>query len=98
MTIYVDNLSYVVTEDDLKELFQQYGFVRSVQLPADRETGRIRGFAFVEMESDAQEQDAIDALDSADWMGQDLGVRKAKPREERGSRGWGGYGGERDRY
>jgi hypothetical protein len=50
------------------------------------------------MESDAQEQDAIDALDSADWMGQDLGVRKAKPREERGSRGWGGYGGERDRY
>ena len=98
MTIYVDNLSYLVTEDDLKELFQQYGFVRRVQLPADRETGRVRGFAFVEMESDAQEQDAIDALNGAEFMGRDLGVKKAKPREERGSRGRGGYGGERDRY
>jgi RNA recognition motif-containing protein len=93
MTIYVDNLSYLVTEDDLKELFQQYGFVRRVQLPADRETGRVRGFAFVEMESEAEEQDAIDGLDGADWMGRDLGVKKAKPREERGGGGRGGYGG-----
>ena len=99
MTIYVDNLSYLVTEDDLKELFQQYGFVRRVQLPADRETGRVRGFAFVEMESDAQEQDAIDALNGAEFMGRDLGVKKAKPKEERGGRGgYGGGGGGYSRY
>lgn len=64
-----------------------------VQLPTDRETGRPRGFAFVKMESDTQEQAAIDALDGAEWMGRDLKVNKAKPREERSnsSRGiWGG--------
>ncbi|PHM05604.1 RNA recognition motif domain-containing protein, partial [Nostoc sp. 'Peltigera malacea cyanobiont' DB3992] len=59
--------------------------VNRVQLPTDRETGRPRGFAFVEMESDTQEQAAIDALDGAEWMGRDLKVNKAKPREERSS-------------
>jgi RNA recognition motif-containing protein len=91
MSIYVGNLSYQVTEEDLKQAFQEYGKVNRVQLPTDRETGRPRGFAFVEMESDAEETAAIDALDGAEWMGRDLKVNKAKPREERSSpRGGGG--------
>ncbi|MFN7522075.1 MAG: RNA recognition motif domain-containing protein, partial [Aphanizomenon sp.] len=60
------------------------------QLPTDRETGKVRGFGFVEMESDAEEEKAIEALDGAEWMGRDLKVNKAKPREERGSFGGGG--------
>jgi RNA recognition motif-containing protein len=93
MSIYVGNLSYQVTEEDLKQAFAEYGKVNRVQLPTDRETGRPRGFAFVEMESDTQEQAAIDALDGAEWMGRDLKVNKAKPREERSSSprsSWGG--------
>ena len=93
MSIYVGNLSYQVTEDDLKLAFQEYGKVNRVQLPTDRETGRPRGFAFVEMESDAEETAAIDALDGAEWMGRDLKVNKAKPREDRG--GGGSFGGNR---
>ncbi|MBW4614224.1 MAG: RNA-binding protein [Desmonostoc vinosum HA7617-LM4] len=85
MSIYVGNLSYQVTEEDLKRAFAEYGTVSRVQLPTDRETGRPRGFAFVEMESDAQETAAIEALDGAEWMGRDLKVNKAKPREERSS-------------
>ncbi|MBE9038369.1 RNA recognition motif domain-containing protein [aff. Roholtiella sp. LEGE 12411] len=101
MSIYVGNLSYQVTEEDLKRAFAEYGTVNRVQLPTDRETGRPRGFAFVEMETDAQEQAAIDALDGAEWMGRDLKVNKAKPREERNnsSRGsWGGNNARRNRY
>jgi RNA recognition motif-containing protein len=93
MSIYVGNLSYQVTEDDLKQAFAEYGTVNRVQLPTDRETGRPRGFAFVEMESDTQEQAAIDALDGADeWMGRDLKVNKAKPREERSNSSRGSWG------
>ncbi|MFM2061786.1 MAG: hypothetical protein RLZZ507_1456 [Cyanobacteriota bacterium] len=92
MSIYVGNLSYQVTEEDLKQAFAEYGKVKSVQVPTDRETGRPRGFAFVEMETEAQETAAIEALDGAEWMGRDLKVNKAKPREERSPRG-GGYGG-----
>jgi len=101
MSIYVGNLSYQVAEEDLKLAFAEYGKVNRVQLPTDRETGRPRGFAFVEMETDAQEQAAIDALDGAEWMGRDLKVNKAKPREERSSspRGnWGGNNARRNRY
>ncbi|MEH2059179.1 MAG: RNA-binding protein [Nostoc sp.] len=93
MSIYVGNLSYQVTEEDLKQAFAEYGKVNRVQLPTDRETGRPRGFAFVEMESDTQEQAAIDALDGAEWMGRDLKVNKAKPREERSSSPRGSWGG-----
>lgn len=94
MSIYVGNLSYQVTEEDLKQTFGEYGKVARVQLPTDRETGRPRGFAFVEMESEAQETAAIEALDGAEWMGRDLKVNKAKPREERPARGgWSGGGG-----
>lgn len=92
MSIYVGNLSYEVTEADLTSVFAEYGSVKRVQLPIDRETGRMRGFGFVEMNTDAEETAAIDALDGAEWMGRDLKVNKAKPREERGG-GGGGYGG-----
>jgi len=85
MSIYVGNLSYEVGQDDLKQVFSEYGSVKSVQLPTDRETGRLRGFGFVEMETEAEETAAIEALDGADWMGRNLKVNKAKPREDRGS-------------
>ena len=98
MSIYAGNLSYQVTVKDLEEVFKEYGTVKRVQLPTDRETGRVRGFAFVEMSSDAEEESAIAALDGAEWMGRQLKVNKAKPREERGGGGRGGYGGERNRY
>jgi RNA recognition motif-containing protein len=91
MSIYVGNLSYKVTEEQLSAVFAEYGTVKRVQLPTDRETGRMRGFGFVEMSSDAEEAAAIEALDGADWMGRDLKVNKAKPRENnRGSFGGGG--------
>ncbi|MBF2051782.1 MAG: RNA recognition motif domain-containing protein [Leptolyngbya sp. IPPAS B-1204] len=90
MSIYIGNLSYEVTESDLNSVFAEYGSVRRVQLPVDRETGRVRGFGFVEMSSDTEEQAAIDALDGAEWMGRDLKVNKAKPRENRASSSFGG--------
>lgn len=100
MSIYVGNLSYEVTELGLTQAFAEYGTVKRVQLPTDRETGRMRGFAFVEMGTDAEESAAIGALDGAEWMGRDLKVNKAKPREERGSfnGGWGNRGNSSRRY
>jgi RNA recognition motif-containing protein len=102
MSVYVGNLPFKVTEEDLVETFQEYGTVKSVQLPKDRETGRMRGFAFVEMSTETEEAAAIDALDGAEWMGRDLKVNKAKPREERrpapgGGRDGFSRGGARDR-
>jgi RNA recognition motif-containing protein len=93
MSIYVGNLSYDVTEADLTAAFAEYGSVKRVQLPTDRETGRMRGFGFVEMGTDSEETAAIEALDGAEWMGRDLKVNKAKPREDRG--GGGSFGGGR---
>jgi RNA recognition motif-containing protein len=109
MSIYVGNLAFSVTQDDLNEVFGEYGKVKRIQVPVDRETGRPRGFAFVEMETDAQEEKAIVELDGAEWMGRDLRVNKARPREERPAGGgggaprrndWegGGGGGDRQRY
>jgi RNA recognition motif-containing protein len=86
MSIYVGNLSYDVTEEDLTSVFSKYGSVKRVQLPVDRETGRMRGFGFVELGDEANETSAIDALDGAEWMGRDLKVNKAKPRENRNNR------------
>ncbi|MEM6599468.1 MAG: RNA-binding protein [Cyanobacteria bacterium P01_C01_bin.69] len=83
MGVYVGNLSYDVTEADLNSVFAEYGTVKRVTLPTDRETGRVRGFAFVDLSTDDEEQSAIDALDGAEWMGRDLRVNKAKPREPR---------------
>ncbi len=85
MSIYVGSLSYEVTSSDLTEVFAEYGTVKRVHLPTDRETGRVRGFAFVEMDTEAEETAAIEALDGAEWMGRDLKVNKAKPREQRSS-------------
>jgi RNA recognition motif-containing protein len=96
MSIYVGNLSYEVTQEDLTAVFAEYGSVKRVQLPSDRETGRMRGFGFVEMGTDAEEAAAIDALDGAEWMGRTLKVNKAKPKEERGSFGGGGGGNRRN--
>lgn len=87
MSIYVGNLSYQATQDDLTQVFSEYGTIKRVQLPTDRETGRMRGFAFVEMGTDEEEAAAIEALDGAEWMGRDLKVNKAKPRENRGGGG-----------
>jgi RNA recognition motif-containing protein len=88
--LYVGNMSFSTTEDELRELFSQYGTVTKVQLIMDRETGRPRGFAFVEM-SDGGDQ-AIQALNGAQVGGRALTVNEAKPREDRGG-GGGGRGG-----
>ncbi|MEB3281145.1 MAG: RNA-binding protein [Lyngbya sp.] len=95
MSVYIGNLSYEVTEDDLKSVFAEYGSVKRVHIPTDRETGRSRGFGFVEMVNEDQEDTVIEQLDGAEWMGRDLKVNKAKPRESNNnSRG----GNRRDRY
>ncbi len=83
MSIYVGNLSYTAKEEELEQVFAEYGKVKRITLPADRETGRPRGFAFVELEEEANEDKAIEALDGAEWMGRELRVNKAKPREQR---------------
>lgn len=83
MSIYIGNLSYDVTEADLTSVFEKYGSVKRVNLPTDRETGRMRGFGFVELGDEGHETAAIDALDGAEWMGRDLRVNKAKPRENK---------------
>ena len=80
MTIYVGNLPYKATEENLREVFAEYGSIKRVSVPADRETGRVRGFAFVEMAEDAAEDAAIAALDSSEWMGRQLRLNKAKPK------------------
>jgi RNA recognition motif-containing protein len=99
MSIYVGNLSYKVGEDDLRQVFSEYGTVKNVQLPTDRETGRVRGFAFVEMSTEDEETSAIEALDNAEWMGRNLKVNKAKPKEDRDGGGRrGGGGGYSRRY
>ncbi len=90
MTIYVGNLSFQATEEDLQEVFSEYGEVSRISLPTDRETGRKRGFAFVEMKDESKEDLAISELDGAEWLGRELKVNKAKPRENRGSGSGGG--------
>ncbi|MEM9090837.1 MAG: RNA-binding protein [Cyanobacteria bacterium P01_F01_bin.53] len=91
MSIYVGNLSYSATEDDLRQVFSEYGEVKRITLPSDRETGRPRGFAFVEMAEEANEATAIEALDGAEWMERELRVNKAKPREPRNKPSGGGW-------
>ncbi|MCA2666458.1 MAG: RNA-binding protein [Microcystis sp. M114S2] len=92
MTIYVGNLVYDVTTDDLQEVFAEYGTVSRVYLPVDRETGKMRGFGFVEMSSEEEEAKAIETLDGAEWMGRQMKVNKARPKEDNFG---GGGGGER---
>ncbi len=82
MSIYVGNLSYDVTQEDLGSVFAEYGSVSRVSIPTDRETGRPRGFAFVEMSAEPEEDAAIKELDGAEWMGRSMRVNKARPRNE----------------
>src|SRR5688572_6054949 len=95
--LYVGNLAWGATQDDLYELFSQYGKVVRAQVISDRDTGRSRGFGFVEMEDDAEAQKAIEALNGFNHQNRPLMVNEARPREERapgGPRGGGGgYGG-----
>ena len=93
--IYVGNLAWAVTADDLLELFGQHGKVARAQVITDRETGRSRGFGFVEMENDEEAQKAIEALNNFNHNDRPLMVNEARPREERapGGGGRGGYGG-----
>ncbi|NJN24459.1 MAG: RNA-binding protein [Acaryochloridaceae cyanobacterium RL_2_7] len=81
MTIYVGNLSYNATEADIREIFGEYGEVKRIMMPTDRETGKMRGFAFVDMQKDEDEDTAIQDLNGAEWMGRNLKVNKAKPRD-----------------
>ncbi len=87
--IYVGNLPYNTTGDDLVELFQQYGAVTSGQVIIDKFSGRSRGFGFVEMANDDEAQTAIDSLNGQDFGGRPLTVNEARPREERGGGGGG---------
>ncbi len=81
MSIYVGNLSYEVTEENLNEVFAEYGSVKRVHVPTDKETGRPRGFAFVELSTKAEESNAIETLDGAEWMGRTMKVDEARPRK-----------------
>ncbi|ACK65125.1 RNP-1 like RNA-binding protein [Rippkaea orientalis PCC 8801] len=92
MSIYVGNLAYEITEEDLTQVFAEYGTVKRVHLPVDRETQKMRGFGFVEMASDDQEDAAIAQLDGAEWMGRQLKVNKARPRENNNKGSFGGGG------
>ena len=103
--LYVGNMSFDTTESDLRNAFAAYGEVQSVSVVEDRDTGRPRGFAFIEMGSDAEAQAAIDGMNGQDLQGRALNVNVAKPRENRGGGGGGGrgeYGGRggggRDRW
>ncbi len=91
--LYVGNLSYGVKNSDLEALFAPFGSVQSAQVIQDRDTGRSKGFGFVEMGSDAEAQAAIRGLHEQEHDGRPLTVNEAKPREERGGGGGGGYGG-----
>ncbi len=91
--LYVGNLSYSVTDAKLEELFAPFGTVETAEVIMDRATGRSKGFGFVEMSSDQEAQAAIAALDGQENDGRALKVNEAKPRENRGGGGRGGYGG-----
>ena len=91
--IYCGNLSFQATEDDIRALFAAHGEVTDVHIVMDRESGRSRGFAFVEMATDAQAKAAIQALDGFSHQDRNLKVNEVQPREERGGGGGGGRGG-----
>ena len=100
MKLYVGNLSYQTTEADLRQEFERYGTVGSVDVIMDRATGRSKGFAFVEMSDRNEANDAIQALNGANFGDRTLAVNEARPREERSGGGGGrqfGGGGNRDR-
>ena len=93
MTIFVGNLSFDAEVEDLQHLFSQYGEVQKCSLPLERETGRKRGFAFIDLSSESEETTAIDDLQNVEWMGRNIRVNKAEPRDNSG-----GGGGGRSRW
>jgi RNA recognition motif-containing protein len=84
MNIFVGNLAYTATEEDVRQLFEGYGVVDTVRLATDRDTGRPRGFGFVEMPDATEAQAAIDGLNGTSLGGRQLTINEARPREERG--------------
>jgi RNA recognition motif-containing protein len=95
MNIYVGNLDFGVNDADLKEAFEAHGAVDSARVIIDRQTGRSRGFGFVEMPEESEAKAAIEEMDGADIKGRSVKVNEARPKEDRGS---GGGGGGRNRY
>lgn len=93
MNIYVSNLNFSTTSESLQELFAEYGEVDSAKIITDRETGRSRGFGFVEMPNDAEGQKAIDELNNTDFEGKTISVNVARPRTDRSSGGYNNRGG-----
>ena len=91
--LYVGNLSYDVDDAGLEAMFTEHGTVESANVIVDRQTGRSKGFGFVEMSSDEEAQAAMDALDGKDSGGRNIKVNEAKPQTNRGGGGRGGYGG-----
>ena len=93
MKLYVGNLSFQTTSEDLQQLFAQAGTVESATVVEDRDTGRSRGFGFVEMASKEEGEKAIEQFNGTDMNGRNQTVNEARPREDRGNRGGGGRGG-----
>ncbi len=96
--LYVGNLPYSATDSTLNQLFSQVGAVASAQVIMDRDSGRSKGFGFVEMTSEADASSAIQKLNGQDLDGRALTVNEAKPQAPRENRGGGGFGGGRNRY
>ena len=91
--LYVGNLPYSATEQELTDKFSASGTVESAKLITDRDTGRSKGFGFIEMGTDAEAQAAIESLNGTDYEGRPMKVNEAKPQEKRSGGGGGGYGG-----
>ncbi|MCH7728038.1 MAG: RNA-binding protein [Planctomycetes bacterium] len=89
INIYVGNLSYTASEDEVRQAFEEHGEVATVSIIKDRETGRSRGFAFVEMPDQEQANAAIEKLNQQEIAGRDVNVNEARPRQERGGDGGG---------
>ena len=98
MNLYISNLSYNVTDADLNELFADYGEILSARVITDRETGRSRGFGFVELKDDDLAKKAIEELNQATYDEIVINVTEARPREDRGGIRGGGFGGNRGGY
>ena len=95
MNIYVSNLNFRTTDESLQELFAAYGKVTSAKIITDRETGRSRGFGFVEMPDDTEGQNAIKELNETDFEGKTISVSIARPKTEKNSGGYNNHGGNR---
>jgi RNA recognition motif-containing protein len=92
MKIYVGNISFDTEESDLRKAFEEHGTVDSVVIITDRDTGRSKGFGFVEMSNDTEAQAAIDTMNDKEFMGRALKVNKARPRNDNRGGGRGGFG------